>query len=229
MHDVDLAALGRALSLRLWSSAAARKMPPVTQTIALLTAAIALVCAVALFFAVDKLPASRGAWIVVGLIVCALPALATTVGTSYAVKASSSTEFCLECHEMEEYGRSLFIDDRAVLPAVHYQFRLVDRDQVCYSCHTDYAMWGDVKAKLNGLQHVWVHYLGEVPETLELYQPYPNYNCLHCHEDARSYVEVAAHQSQFEALSSGERSCLECHGQGHALERLEEGEFWLGP
>jgi cytochrome c-type protein NapC len=201
----------------------------VSQSIALLTAAVALVCAVVLFFAIDRLPATRGGWIAVGLIVCLLPALATTTGTTYAVSASSSTEFCLECHEMEDYGRSLFLDDRAVLPAVHYQNRLVDRDRVCYSCHTDYAMWGDFKAKLNGLKHVWVHYLGEVPEQLELYQPYPNYNCLHCHEDARSYVESAPHKDQLEALSASERSCLDCHGQGHALDRLEEAEFWLAP
>ena len=95
---------------------------------------------------------------------------------------------------MQSYGKSLFVDNRKALPAVHFQDRLVDRDNACFACHTDYAMFGDVKAKLNGLKHVYVHYLGKVPEKMELYQPYPNYNCLHCHEDARGFVEAPAHQ-----------------------------------
>jgi cytochrome c-type protein NapC len=88
-------------------------------------------------------------------------------------------------------------------------------------------MWGDFKAKLNGLKHVWVHYLGEIPEEFELYQPYPNHNCLHCHEDARSYVEASPHHGQFEAMRADEVSCLKCHGQGHGLDQLEEGNLWL--
>jgi cytochrome c-type protein NapC len=201
----------------------------VLQTVALLTAAFALLCALVLFFAVDKLPTYRGGWIAVGLAACVLPVLSSTTGTTYAVQASSSTEFCLECHEMQDYGRSLFIDDRTVLPAVHYQNRLVDRDAVCFTCHTDYAMFGDVKAKLNGLKHVWVHYLGEVPEQFELYQPYPNSNCLHCHEDARTFTQAVPHQAKLDSMLAGETSCLECHGRGHALEQVEEGNLWIAP
>src|SRR5690606_28526758 len=115
------------------------------------------------------------------------------------------------------------------LPATHYQNRLVERDHACYECHTDYAMWGDFKAKINGLKHVWVHYIGEIPEEIELYQPYPNYNCLHCHADGRRYVEAAPHQGQLKVLPSGEVSCLTGHGKGHALEQVEEGNLWLGP
>ena len=198
------------------------------QTIALLTAGFALVCALILFFAVDRLPATRGGWIAVGMCVCVLPLLATSGSTGYAVKASSSTEFCLECHEMGDYGRSMFLDDKTVLPATHYQNRLVERDKACFACHTDYAMFGDMKAKVTGLKHVYVHYLGEEPEEFELYQPYPNYNCLHCHEDGRRYAEFPLHADKLDQLSSGEVSCLSCHTKGHALEQVEEGNFWLG-
>jgi cytochrome c-type protein NapC len=201
----------------------------VLRTIVLLTVVVALLCALILFFAIDKLPHSRGGWIAVVLGVACLPLLATTGGTTYAVQTSSTTEFCLECHEMGNYGRSLFVDDPAVLPAVHYQNRLIDRDETCYECHTDYAMFGDVKAKLNGLKHVYVHYLGEVPEELELYEPYPNYNCLHCHEDARRFTAAVPHADKLEQLRTGEVSCLKCHGRGHALDQVEEGNFWLGP
>ncbi|MCA9682353.1 MAG: NapC/NirT family cytochrome c [Myxococcales bacterium] len=199
------------------------------RSIVLLIIALALLGALVMFFLLDRLTPSRAGWIALAFTACGLPLLAVGGGSAYAVKASSSTEFCLECHEMGDYGRSLFIDDRTVLPATHYQNRLVERDQACFSCHTDYAMWGDMKAKLNGLKHVWVHYAGEVPETLELYQPYPNHNCLHCHDDGRRFTEAIPHRGKLDALYADETSCLSCHGKGHALEQVEAGNFWLGP
>lgn len=197
-------------------------------TIAILTTVFALLGAVVLFFAVDGVPASRGGWVAIFTCVAVLPLLATTSGTTHAVQTSSTTEFCLDCHEMEDYGRSLFVDDPAVLPAVHYQNRSVPRESSCYACHTNYAMFGDLEAKLNGLRHVYVHYLGDMPEQMELYEPYPNSNCLHCHDDARNYLEIEAHADKREALASGEISCLKCHSRGHAFEDVEEGNLWLG-
>jgi hypothetical protein len=64
---------------------------------------------------------------------------------------------------------------------------------------------------------------------MELYQPYPNSNCLHCHEDGRSYVEAQPHRDRLDALAAGETSCLKCHARGHAFEQIEEGNLWLGP
>ena len=61
---------------------------------------------------------------------------------------------------MQRHGKSLFADNRQALAATHYQNRLVERETICYSCHKDYAMFGDVTAKLNGLRHVWAHYVG---------------------------------------------------------------------
>ena len=115
--------------------------------------------------------------LLVGLV--GLPLLLAVGNISYGVHESSTTRFCLSCHEMQRHGKSLFADNRQALAAVHYQNRLVDRETVCYSCHKDYALFGDVKAKLNGLRHVWAHYIAGVPKKIELYQPYPNSNCLH--------------------------------------------------
>ena len=63
---------------------------------------------------------------------------------------------------MQRHGKSLFADNKQALAAVHYQNREVDRDTVCYSCHKDYALFGDVTAKMNGLRHVWAHYVAGV-------------------------------------------------------------------
>ncbi|MES1206863.1 MAG: NapC/NirT family cytochrome c [Pseudomonadota bacterium] len=162
--------------------------------------------------------------LLVGL--AALPVLLSVGNISYGVHQSSTTEFCLSCHEMRQYGKSLFVDNRQALAAVHYQNRLVDRETVCYSCHKDYAMFGDVTAKLNGLRHVWAHYIAGVPKKIELYKPYPNSNCLHCHDDMRRFVEAPAHKPVLSALYAGTTSCLTCHRIAHDLANVEAGNFW---
>ena len=155
-----------------------------------------------------------------------LPVSISLAGLKTGVEESSRTRFCLDCHEMQDHGKSLFADNTKALAAVHYQNRLVDRDTVCYSCHTDYAMFGDVKAKLNGLRHVWVHYFGTIPDRFTLYLPYPNYNCLHCHADARRYLESPPHRPFLSEITAGKKSCLECHTVAHDMEKVKAGEFW---
>ena len=162
--------------------------------------------------------------LLVGLV--ALPLLLSAGNISYGFHQSSTTNFCLSCHEMRDHGKSLFVDNRQALAAVHYQNRLVDRETVCYSCHKDYAMFGDVTAKLNGLRHVWAHYIAGVPKKIELYQPYPNSNCLHCHDDMRRFVDAPAHKPVLSALYAGTTSCLSCHRIAHDMAKVNAGEFW---
>jgi cytochrome c-type protein NapC len=162
--------------------------------------------------------------LLVGLLV--LPLLLSIGNISYGVRESSTTRFCLSCHEMERHGRSLFADNRQALAAVHYQNRFVDRETVCYSCHKDYALFGDVTAKLNGLRHVWAHYIKGVPAKIELYRPYPNSNCLHCHDDSRRFVEGVAHRPSLDALYAGTTSCLSCHRVAHDMAKVDAGELW---
>ena len=158
--------------------------------------------------------------------ILALPLLLSAGNISYGLHQSSSTGFCLSCHEMQRHGESLFVDSKQALAAVHYQNRLVDREAVCYSCHKDYAMFGDVTAKLNGLRHVWAHYVTGVPKKIELYQPYPNSNCLHCHDDSRRFVDGIAHRPLLAALYAGSTSCLSCHRVAHDMAKVEAGDFW---
>jgi cytochrome c-type protein NapC len=162
--------------------------------------------------------------LLVGLV--ALPLLLLVGNVSYGVRESSTTGFCLSCHEMQRHGKSLFADNRQALAAVHYQNRLVDRETVCYSCHKDYAMFGDVTAKLNGLRHVWAHYIAGVPKKIELYKPYPNSNCLHCHDDARRFVESVAHRPALDALYAGTTSCLGCHRIAHDMAKVDADQLW---
>jgi cytochrome c-type protein NapC len=198
-------------------------MLPLSVIIAL---AVGVAIVALLFFGAGVLAGQTVGRVVLLVGVLVLPVLLSAGNISYGFHQSSTTGFCLSCHEMRDHGKSLFVDNRQALAAVHYQNRLVDRETVCYSCHKDYAMFGDVKAKLNGLRHVWAHYIAGIPKKIELYQPYPNSNCLHCHDDMRRFVEGPAHKPVLSALYAGTTSCLSCHRIAHDMAKVDAGEFW---
>lgn len=155
-----------------------------------------------------------------------MPLVITGMGFALHLEHAKSTEFCVSCHVMEPYGTSLHFDDLDYLPASHYQNNLVPREKACYTCHTQYTMFGDVNAKLGGLKHVWVYYTGQTPEQIELYQPYNNRECLHCHGESRSFVEGDLHVDMLEELRSNEVSCLECHEFVHDAANAADQELW---
>jgi cytochrome c-type protein NapC len=195
--------------------------------VSIVVALAAGVVIVALLLAGTRVLAAQRAGrvaLLVGMVV--LPLLLSAGNLSYGVAESSQTRFCLSCHEMQRHDKSLFVDDRQALAAVHYQNRLVERDSTCYSCHKDYGLFGDAKAKLNGLRHVWAHYVRGVPEKITLYEPYPNANCLHCHDDARRFVENPPHRPVLGALQAGSMSCLACHRVAHDLAKVDSHSFW---
>lgn len=160
-----------------------------------------------------------------------LPAGLTAGAASAALEGSSSTRFCLSCHEMERYGRSLLVDDEELVPAMHFQNRRVLRERACYACHADYGLFGDLKAKWSGIGHVWSHYVAGVPDKIALKAPYPNANCLGCHRDSRGYLGDKAHRMDdvsIEGLEAGEPSCLTrgCHDASHVVNELDGAEYW---
>jgi nitrate/TMAO reductase-like tetraheme cytochrome c subunit len=160
-----------------------------------------------------------------------VPLFAMTLGVADHVERSKTTEFCLSCHAMDPYGKSLLVDDRSMIPAVHYQNHLVPADKACFTCHTDYTMYGDVNAKLRGLRHVYVNYIGGVPKKIALYTPYNNRECLHCHLGSRSFEEGATHTAEKGVLAkikANRISCMTsgCHESTHSVAGLQEAALW---
>ena len=103
-----------------------------------------------------------------------IPVLSTWGSFEGHMEHAQSTSFCLSCHVMTDYGRSLHIDDPSYLAARHFQNNRVPRDRACYTCHTDYTMFGGLSAKLRGVRHLWIQYAGAIPkpEDIKLYTPY---------------------------------------------------------
>ena len=69
-----------------------------------------------------------------------VPAVAAWGGFEEHMDKATSTQFCLSCHVMSEYGQSLHYDDKSYIPSVHYNNNFVPREHACYTCHTDYGM-----------------------------------------------------------------------------------------
>ena len=173
----------------------------------------------------------RGGRMLAFLVIFIIPIIALQIGANLHLEHSKSTQFCLGCHEMRDYGKSLEVDDEEFLPALHYQYGRVPQDKACYTCHTDYTMYGDVTAKMRGLQHVIVHYFSVPPEKIELYRPYNNRECLHCHGEARGFLGESAHSEEDTTLTSllqNRTSCLEsgCHDVAHNVGEIHDYEFW---
>src|SRR5438094_4323833 len=162
-----------------------------------------------------------------------VPVAGTFAGGWYHLERSKRTDFCLSCHTMSEHGRSLFVDDPSFLPAAHYQNNRVPRDQACYTCHTDYTIYGGVTAKLRGLRHVYVQYVKGPPEAadLKLYRSYNNRECLHCHGGSRAFEEKSSHNrdpKMLEMIKTNQTSCMNdgCHDIVHNIDLLKDATFW---
>jgi cytochrome c-type protein NapC len=160
-----------------------------------------------------------------------LPLICSGLGVSQQFVRSEQTTFCLSCHIMEPYGRSLHVDDPHYIAAAHFQNHRIPADEACYTCHTDYAMYGGLQAKLRGLRHIYVQYLGTLPKQVHLYSAYNNRECLHCHAGARSFEDDATHSAIRDSLTSNEISCVSsgCHDTVHNVSQLDKVKFWEAP
>lgn len=157
-----------------------------------------------------------------------LPVFCVAWGASEHIDRSKQTSFCLDCHVMEQYGKSLYVDDPSFLAAQHFQNHRIPVDEACYTCHTDYALYGGFRAKLRGLRHIYVQYIGTIPDPIKLYTPYNNRECLHCHLNARSFESNPVHQAIRDQLTGNSLSCVSsgCHDTVHNVSQLGKVKFW---
>jgi cytochrome c-type protein NapC len=178
---------------------------------------------------------TRGGKILAFVVLFLLPILCGAMGVSSEMERSKTTKFCLSCHVMEPHGRSLLVDDPSYLAAAHFQNHRVPADSACYTCHTNYAMFGSLRAKMAGLRHIYIYYLTTppAPEEIRIHAPYNNRECLHCHLGARSFEEGAVHTADpalLPAVKNNSLSCLSsgCHEVVHKVGTLNGAKMWKG-
>jgi nitrate/TMAO reductase-like tetraheme cytochrome c subunit len=160
-----------------------------------------------------------------------LPALIGSFALETHMENSKKTEFCLSCHVMEDYGKSLHVDDGEYVPAAHFQNHRIPHEQACFTCHTEYTMFGDYAAKLRGLRHIYYQYIGTIPDTIKLYSAYNNRECLHCHENARAFEEKPIHNqtiTMMDSIKHNQMSCMTsgCHDVIHDVKNIAKATLW---
>ena len=144
------------------------------------------------------------------------------------MQRAEQTSFCISCHAMEPYGRSLYVDDPSYIPAQHFQNHRVPADKACYTCHADYTIFGPLKDKLAGLRRVYVQYVSTPPKNIEIPGGYSNFQCLHCHAGARGFEANPVHVALMDSLKSNQMSCISsgCHDTVHNVASLDHAKFW---
>ena len=198
-------------------------------TVVVLAVLLIALVIVGLVVARPAITVPRGGKILAFLGLFIFPVLAGMLGFENHFERSKQTRFCLSCHVMEPYGKSLYVDDKAYIPAAHFQNSRVPRDEACYTCHTDYTLYtGGIKAKIRGLHHIYAQYLGTVSQPIKLYQPFNNRECLHCHAGSRSFEEGATHAAMMEDIKDNRMSCLSsgCHDMVHNVAQLDHLKYW---
>jgi cytochrome c-type protein NapC len=162
----------------------------------------------------------------VGLFV--LPALCVGTGMSFHMQRSQQTSYCISCHSMKSHGESLNFEDTQYIPAQHFQNHLVPPDAACYTCHTDYTMYGPFKDKLKGLRYLYLEYVSTPPKTIHIDGKYSNLQCLHCHQGSRNFEEHLNQMPPIGELTSNRMSCLSsgCHDMIHNASEVSHLKMW---
>jgi cytochrome c-type protein NapC len=159
---------------------------------------------------------------------CVLPVLCISTGMSAHMQRSEQTKFCISCHAMENYGKSLYVDDPKYIPAQHFQNHRVPADRACYSCHADYTIYGPMKDKLQGIKRVYMQYVSTPPAKIEISGGYNNLQCLHCHAGARSFEENPVHIAVMDSVKANQLSCVSsgCHDSVHNASEVSHQKMW---
>jgi cytochrome c-type protein NapC len=158
---------------------------------------------------------------------CVLPTLCIGAGMSFHMQRSQQTSYCISCHSMESHGESLHVLDTSYIPAQHFQNHLVPPDKACYTCHTDYTMYGPLKDKIKGLKYLYLEYVSSPPKIIHIDGTYSNLQCLHCHAGMRSFDENPAHTAIMGSLKANQISCISCHSTIHNASEVDHLKMWV--
>jgi cytochrome c nitrite reductase small subunit len=166
------------------------------------------------FVGSDRMEPGARLALMIGFLI--LSPLAYVVNAGLAITGAKPVAFCNSCHVMNDYVADLQNPDSEHLAAQHYQFRWIS-DHQCYTCHSDYGLFGGVQAKIAGLRHVWYNTTGGYELPLKIRGTYNNQRCLFCHGPVKSYREIPEHQKNEAKIATSEQSCIggNCHVSPH--------------
>lgn len=170
-----------------------------------------------LIFHHRRLMEHRAKWFLfIGLCVLPLPALFVSIGVG--LEQSKDVAFCNSCHVMDPFLNDMNDPNSRTLAVLHYRNRYIQREH-CWTCHSDYGIFGTVEAKINGLTDVYRYAFRTYRLPVRMRHPYDLSICLNCHAESalfrRPRNDPEAHAGVVEAVMKNEVSCLTCHEPAH--------------
>ena len=147
--------------------------------------------------------------------VCCVPFPAVLMSAAVGLEQSKAVAFCSSCHVMGAFVADMRDAASGSLSALHFRNRYI-QDEHCYSCHTDYGLFGTLEAKVGGMTHVWNEFAGAGSGTV---RPKTNYRftiCLNCHGQSSKFINQKGHAGVVNKVVSGQSACTECHARSHA-------------
>jgi cytochrome c-type protein NapC len=152
-----------------------------------------------------------------------LPAVVSLTGNIASFEYTMSRPFCGSCHVMGPYLRDAEDPSSTSLAAAHSRNGKFG-EHSCYTCHSDYQMFGAVTTKLAGMRHLFSYVTeyastgpdGEGGPPIHMYEPFKNDRCMQCHSTlGKRYLDT--HGDDVEAIRSGDVRCIDCHDEVHPL------------
>jgi cytochrome c nitrite reductase small subunit len=161
-------------------------------------------------------PTARGwLFVAVGLV----PLMVAFMSFAHGLEGSTTLSACGSCHVMTPFVQDLQNVKSDSLAAKHFKNRYI-RESQCYTCHSDYGIAGTIKAKFEGLGHVWRYTTGAYTVPIKINAPYPNVRCLGCHAGSQKFVNASGHPTEdMRSLMDGTVPCIACHGPAHEVQQ----------
>jgi nitrate/TMAO reductase-like tetraheme cytochrome c subunit len=161
-------------------------------------------------------------WILfLGIAVLPIPAI--FMSTAVGLEHSKQLKFCNSCHAMDPFMDDMKDVASNQLAARHYKNRFIQKAH-CYTCHTNYGIFGTMEAKLNGMKHMWGDFTDHWSHPIEISKPYQYQICLNCHAGAVRFERLEEHDGVIEEVLSGEGGCNPCHELAHPSRVERSGE-----
>jgi cytochrome c-type protein NapC len=191
------------------------------RNIALVAALIS--AAIIVWYLVRRPPLARATKVLLLFGLGVMPIGVALTGNVAGYEYTLSREFCSSCHVMLPYTEDAADPRSTSLAAVHSR-NAVFGNASCYECHADYAIFGAVTTKANGLKHLF-HYVTEYSNTgpygeggpkIHMYKPFQNGMCTRCHSTrAPTWLKVEDHAGMIEEIRAGDANCIDCHTEIH--------------
>jgi cytochrome c nitrite reductase small subunit len=151
--------------------------------------------------------------------VALVPFMVAFLSFTHGLEQSTTVSACGSCHVMTPFVADLRNVKSDTLAATHFKNRYI-LDHQCYTCHSDYGLAGTLRAKFEGLGHVWRYSTGTYDLPIKIASPYPNVRCLGCHGASQKFLGAAGHpKDEIPNLMAGTTSCLDCHGPAHPAQQ----------